>query len=174
MGPDLSGAGAERGGQPQPVLRSVLDRLVDDEPDRTVDPPVNRTQLLREHRESVLRDLGNLLNTRRAAGEIPAALEDLVPSLADYGLRDFVADGLATAQSRADLRKSIERAILLYEPRFKRVDVRVFQTSPEDGDPALRVRIDALLHAEPAPISVAFDTVIDPVSGSFGTGGTAR
>lgn len=170
----MPGAGAQRENLPQPVLRSVLDRLVDEDPERSADPPVNRTQLLREHREAVLRDLGNLLNTRRATAEIPPGLEDLSPSLADYGLRDFVADGLATAQSRADLRKAIERAILLYEPRFKRVEVRVFQTSPEDGDPALRVRIDALLHAEPAPISVAFDTVIDPVCGTFDTGGQGR
>jgi type VI secretion system protein ImpF len=158
-------------GELQPVLRSVLDRLIDEDPERASDPPVNRSQLLRDHRASVMRDLSALLNTRRRSPGPAPELADLFPSIADYGVRDFTTENLASARSREALRKSIEETILRYEPRFKRVDVILIEDSESGIDRALRMRIEGLLHAEPAPISVAFDSVLDPVSGTFDVGG---
>jgi type VI secretion system protein ImpF len=151
----------------KPVLRSILDRLVDDEPEKSVDTPVTHSQLLREHRESVLRDLANLLNTRRRTPGPPKGLKDLVPSMADYGMRDFLAENLASPAQREELRAAIEEIILRYEPRFKRVNVRLFNVDDEAADASLRLRIEALLYAEPAPITLSFDSIMDPLSGGF-------
>ena len=150
----------------KPVLRSLIDRLVDDEPERPSDASLTHTQLLLYHRESVLRDLANLLNTRRRSPDPPASFEDLVPSMVDYGLRDFIFENLAAASVRERLRATIEETIQRYEPRFKRVSVRLVD-SGMTADPALKLRIEALLYAEPAPISISFDSIMDPISGGF-------
>ena len=48
----------------QPLVPSVLDRLLDDEPQNTHETPKSRNQVLRDLKQSVRRDLENLLNTR--------------------------------------------------------------------------------------------------------------
>jgi type VI secretion system protein ImpF len=155
---------------PAPVLRSVLDRLIDDDPERAQDPPVSATQLLRAHRDAVMRDVGELLNARRQSPGPPAHLAELVPSLADYGVVDFLGLNLASIDAREELRASIEETIRRYEPRFMRVDVSLFEDSEIDEGVehgTLRLRIEALLHAEPAPITVSFDSIVNPMNGAF-------
>jgi len=51
----------------QPLLPSVLDRLLDANPDLSRDPPKSRGQHLAELRQAVRRDLEALLNARRHA-----------------------------------------------------------------------------------------------------------
>jgi type VI secretion system protein ImpF len=152
--------------QIRPTLRSVLDRLVDEDPEAAHDPPRSNAQLLAEHRESVMRDVGHLLNTRRRSPGPPERMTDLVPSLVDYGLPDFISQNLMSADSRAGLRETMEQMLQRYEPRFKRVNVRLWRMS-ESEDRAVRLHIEALLHAEPAPITIAFDSVLDPVDGGL-------
>jgi len=48
----------------QPLVPSVLDRLLDDDPGVSREPARNRHQVLRELKQAVRRDLENLLNTR--------------------------------------------------------------------------------------------------------------
>ena len=48
----------------QPLVPSVLDRLLDDNPGAKSEPPQSRHQVLRDLKQSVRRDLENLLNTR--------------------------------------------------------------------------------------------------------------
>lgn len=47
-----------------PVTLSVLDRLIDSEPERNQEPPLTRSQSLRELRTALRRDLEWLFNTR--------------------------------------------------------------------------------------------------------------
>ena len=47
------------------VRLSLLDRLIDDEPEQLVDRPISAAQALTVLRRSVLRDLEALMNTRR-------------------------------------------------------------------------------------------------------------
>ena len=150
----------------QPLIPSVLDRLLDYEPDVARDPPKARHHLLRELRASVRRDLEQLLNTRRRASETPPHLKELVPSLAHYGLPDFHTLNLADDVVREELRQSIERLIRTYEPRFKTVRVELLENI-EKLDFTLRFRVHALLHAEPAPEPVTFDSALEPTTGQF-------
>lgn len=151
----------------RPTLASVLDRLVDRDPDSARDSPVTDAERLRQHRLSVLRDLSNLLNSRRAVQSLRAEHEDLSPSALDYGIDDPSSADLASARERERFRQDVEASIRLYEPRFRRVSVRVLESASTASAPTLRLRIEALLHAEPAPLSVTFDSVLDPADGSF-------
>jgi len=64
---------------------------------------------------------------------------------------------------RDRLRLEIEATIRRFEPRF--LSVRVHLTDNEQRlDSSLRLRIDAVLHADPAPEQVTFDTIVDTVN----------
>jgi type VI secretion system protein ImpF len=150
----------------QPLVPSVLDRLLDDEPELSKETSKSRTQVLRELKQTVRRDLENLLNTRWRCVSWPPNLDELEVSLANYGIPDFVGMNMGIAEDREQFRRILEKVIRNYEPRFKKVDVRLVQ-SADQTDRTLRFRIDALLHAEPAPEPVVFDTALEPVTQSF-------
>jgi type VI secretion system protein ImpF len=149
----------------QPLTPSVLDRLLDDEPELKRDPNRTRPQLLRELKQSVRRDLENLLNTRRRCLGWPADLGELDRSLVNYGIPDFTGANMGSAETREQFRTLLETILRAYEPRFKSVRVELL-TNFEPLDRTLRFRIDALLYADPAPEPVVFDSVLEPGTGN--------
>jgi type VI secretion system protein ImpF len=157
----------------QQLVPSVLDRLLDEAPENPREPVKSRNQVLRELKQSVCRDLQDLLNTRWRCTEWPADLEDVEASLVNYGIPDFAGAHMGSQDSRDQLRRLVEQVIRKFEPRFKTVQVRlVGNTDPADR--TLRLRIDALLYAEPAPEPVVFDSQLEPISGSFAVRGETR
>jgi type VI secretion system protein ImpF len=150
----------------QPLVPSVLDRLIDDDPDVTSEPPRNRSQLLREMKLAVRRDIENLLNSRRRNVSLPPRLPELAQSLLTYGVADFSGTGPATAKQREAFCRLLEEIIRLNEPRLLEVRVEL-ATNPEPADRTLRFRIDALLQADPAPEPVIFDSALEPVTHTF-------
>ncbi len=149
----------------QLLVPSVLDRLLDEEPEVKREPGKSRHQVLRELKLSVRRDLENLLNTRRRHGRRPPALGELEQSLVNYGLPDFTSLGMTSAEERDEFRRTIENVIRTCEPRFKTIAVQLLDSS-EPLDRTLRFRIDALMYAHPAPEAVVFDSAIEPVTGT--------
>jgi type VI secretion system protein ImpF len=160
-------------GSDQLLVPSVLDRLIDYEPGNSKEAPKNSTQVLREMKESVRRDLENLLNTRWRCGPMPPDLKELEVSLVSYGIPDFTGIRLGNAREREDFRRTIERTIKNFEPRFKTVTVKFLENASET-DRTMRFRVDAMLYAEPAPEPVIFDTAMEPTKGTFSVKGTAR
>jgi type VI secretion system protein ImpF len=144
----------------------MLDRLIDDDPGERQERPKSAAQQLRDLRDGVIRDVGNLLNTRRRWPPPDPALTELVPSLADYGVPDFTGADLSTPKAREEFRALLSMALRRYEPRFKSVRVELLENS-DATDRTLRFRVDAMLHADPAPEPLVFDSVVDPVSGGF-------
>jgi type VI secretion system protein ImpF len=150
----------------QPLVPSVLDRLLDDDPGVRREPAKNRHQVLRELKQSVRRDLENLLNTRVRCQAGPPHLKELTQSLINYGLPDFSGAGLGVAQDRDAICEILQTVIRQGEPRFKSVDVQILG-NPEPLDRTLRFRIDALLIADPAPEPIVFDSILKPATGDF-------
>jgi type VI secretion system protein ImpF len=157
----------------QPLVPSVLDRLLDDDPTVTRETVKSRTQVLRELRQSLRRDLENLLNTRWRCASWPEDLEELEHSLVNYGIPDISGADLGSAQSRDEFAQIVERVLESYEPRFKSVRVTML---PNSGllDRTLRFRIEALLYAEPAPEPVSFDSTMEPLTGNVEVKGIGR
>ena len=156
----------------QLLTPSVLDRLLDYDPGVEKDPPVSPVQAVRDLHQSVRRDLETLLNTRCRNALTPAGLEELDESLVNYGIPDFTGANLASADSREEFRRAIESIVRKYEPRFKSVRVTLLD-NVEPLDRTLRFRIDALVHAEPAPEPVVFDSILEPVTRSVEVKGAA-
>src|SRR5690242_11708760 len=76
------------------LARSILDRLIDEAPDRAVDPPMSFVDQVRDVREAIRRDLEALLNTRRCPATPPAALTELKDALVSYGVDGVVSANL--------------------------------------------------------------------------------
>ena len=157
----------------QPLVPSVLDRLLDDQPQSQRESPKSRTQVLRELKQSLRRDLENLLNTRRRCKSWPAHLEELEVSLVNYGLPDITGAHLSGAANREEFQRVLEEVVRRFEPRFKNVAVEMLSAA-DPLDRVLRFRIDALVEAEPAPEPVAFDSAVRPVSGAVEVIGARR
>lgn len=155
-----------------PLVSSILDRLLDDEPDVPREVLPSRAQQLRALKQAVRRDLQNLLNTRVRCLDLPPGLEEIKKSLVTYGIPDFTGAPLGSAPEREALGRGLQAILRRYEPRFKNVQVRLLD-STEPLDRTLRFQIDALLHVEPAPEPVVF-SVRKLASGDFEVQGGDR
>jgi type VI secretion system protein ImpF len=147
------------------LVPSILDRLLDDDPAATREVVRSRTQQMRELKQSLRRDLENLLNTRRSWLAWPDDLTELDRSVLDYGLPDLTSAVLSTPEGRERFCSTIEAAIRTFEPRLLNVRVELLDSS-EPLDRTLRFRIDALLRAEPAPEPIVFDSALEPGTGA--------
>lgn len=153
-----------RVGSQQPLLPSVLDRLIDHEPGVSTEPAWRQSQNLREFELSVLRDLEQLLNTRQIRSDVPDDLQQIAHSILTYGLPEFSSVGVGSQVEREQLRLAIEQTIRRFEPRL--LDVRVIlHPLQHDYDSTLRLTIDALLWVDPTPQPISFDTVVHPSAG---------
>ena len=150
----------------QPLVPSVLDRLLDDAPETTTEPARSRAQLLRDLKQAVRRDIEDLLNTRRRNLPLPPGLAELDTSLLAYGIPDFSGTGPGSAKEREAFCRQIEGVIRRHEPRLLRVSVEPAGAA-DPTDRTLRFKIDALLRADPAPEPVVFDSSLEPTSGEF-------
>lgn len=142
---------------------SILDRLLDNEPQLQVEAERDKHQQLRDLRASVRRDLETLLNTRYRMLSPPPEFEHLEQSLLNYGLPDLATVNISDGDKKKEFTRDLEHILREYEPRFKTVKVRV-QENNETTDRTLRFRIDATLYADPAPEVVVFDSILEPVS----------
>jgi type VI secretion system protein ImpF len=144
------------------LRESILDRLFDEDPGVSVDSEKSRQRKLKDLRNSVRRDLENLLNSRYRIISTPDELHEVESSLLNYGLPDLATVNMLDVTKRREFTRSIENIIRTFEPRFKSVSVRYIDNN-EKSDRTLRFRIDAVMYADPAPEIVVFDSVLEPV-----------
>ncbi|PZO74676.1 MAG: type VI secretion system baseplate subunit TssE [Mesorhizobium amorphae] len=141
--------------------RSLLDRLVDLDPDWSEDRPKSVGTQMDEIRESFRRDLESLLNTRRPPDSPPDALPELNDALVSFGVDGFYITALVTAQQREEFAQRLENRIRLFEPRFESVRVSVLPAR-NAAERSLRLRIEAAYVAAEGFPPVAFETAVDP------------
>jgi type VI secretion system protein ImpF len=144
---------------------SVLDRLIDEDPGASSDPEDSRPASLRLLKQSVIRDLEWLLNTRRVVDGVPADLKEVNNSLAVYGLPDFTTCSTKNPDDLKRMRQAIEDAICTFELRLENVVVTVEPVN--ETERAMHFRVDASLKVEPVPVPVTFDTALQLGSGWY-------
>jgi type VI secretion system protein ImpF len=144
--------------------------------DRLTDPGIkpNRCKYtLREFEARVLRDLQDLLNTKRPPDAEFADFPEIQKSVANYGLRDMTHKDGSDSDVRSGYANHIKEVIEAFEPRLSEVEVDA--RTPEEvqsQDPSLFrlsaafFRIRVTLNVDPTPIDgVTFDTVLELASG---------
>ena len=105
------------------------------------------------------------LDTRRKDEPVPREFAEASRSLLTYGIPDFVNRNLRLSEEQERLRREIEAAIQLFEPRLSSVLVSV--EAWNEAKPMLHFRIDALLHVEGDWEPVAFATALHSDTGKF-------
>ncbi|MEP6901899.1 MAG: type VI secretion system baseplate subunit TssE [Actinomycetota bacterium] len=147
------------------ITPSILDRLLDFEPDISKEAPKSRSKSLRELKLSVRRDLEWLLNSRCFPEEIDERLEEVKKSVVVYGLPDITGISAKSHIEQKRLSDALENAIRIFEPRF--LNLKVMLEPVNNIDRMLKFRIEARLNVEPTPEPIAFDTVLQLGSGEF-------
>lgn len=142
---------------------SILDRLFDNDPGNNVEADPDQHQKLKQLRDSVRRDLVNLLNTRFRMLEPDDEYTELQNSLLNYGLPDLATVNISDKAKRKEFITHLETILIAFEPRFKTVKVNYMENS-DTLDRTLRFRIDATLYADPSPEVVVFDSILEPVT----------
>jgi type VI secretion system protein ImpF len=150
----------------QRVQLSVLDRLLDADPERAEDRPLGAAETVAALRRAARRDLEALLNARQRWRSWPAPLAELAISPLAFGVPDFTSGYFAAEERREAFRRAVEQAIAAFEPRLRAVKVSVLPFTDET-DRTLRLRIEALMLADPEPEPVSFDTTFDSAAMAF-------
>lgn len=148
----------------QPAL---LDRLTDDEPDKTVEGRDRRVIDIRRLREIIQRDLSWLLNTHNAEDWIePRRHPHVAASVLNYGIGDL-SGSFATGDRAVQVRESIVRAIETFEPRLRRGSVEIDLTSRRvERGVVIAFEIRAEMWAEPIPMELYLRSELDLTTGS--------
>lgn len=150
-----------RAGDDGPVVMSVFDRLLDDDPGSLQEPRKPRARALGELRDALRRDLEALLNARPCSTTWSPGLAELNASILNYGVAVVSSADLSIDDNRERFRAAVEQTIQRFEPRFLRVSVSLVDDA-ERIDRTLRFRIEALVQAKPSPEPIVFDSVLDP------------
>ena len=146
---------------------SLLDRLVDNEPDRKQEAPDMQSITLSKLREVVKRDLAWLLNTcHLAATEDLSECPEVARSVLNFGVPDLTGVSLNSIDVGA-LERMVRQAIVDFEPRIMRDTVRVqaFIAADQMNRNALTFQIEGDLWAEPAPVPIVLQSNFDLESG---------
>ena len=148
----------------QPAL---LDRLTDDEPDKKLEPRLQRVISKKRLREAVLRDMAWLFNTTRFDPNMdPTTLARARRSVINYGLPALSGQTASTLEV-PDLERAIRQAILDFEPRIlpETLQVRALETDAMDHHNVIGVQITGQLWSEPVPLELLLRTEIDLETG---------
>ncbi|ATG79555.1 MULTISPECIES: type VI secretion system baseplate subunit TssE [Pseudoalteromonas] len=146
----------------QQLQASIIDKLIDDEPDFQDAPSRTEGITISELRKNVRRDIEALLNARIQWHTWPSQYDELATSCLSYGLPDFSSMSVSSHEGRTLLCETVRDTILKFEPRF--LEVEVFTDEEVPINRVLNLRINALLYADPEPEFISFDSEVEPVN----------
>jgi len=141
------------------VTQSLLDRLCDVD-----DWPTTRHNSMRLYRESIKRDVENLLNSRRPPipgiqGYPKAAL-----SVVNFGLPDINSYS-ASAADQNSLLSAMVQTLRTFEPRIQ--NLRVVVTRADTLTRSLRFHIEGRIQFDTTVEDIQFDTVLELTRGAY-------
>jgi len=113
-------------------------------------------------KENLIRDVGNLLNTK-LAHEVSSEYPELQKSILNYGLPNFASLETSTQNAADVIKKRIENLLTSHEPRLKNINVNVGNIEKY----SIGFTINATLLAEPEPLNIQFDSNYQPDINKF-------
>jgi len=138
---------------------SVLDRLLDDDPDIQEEPSPSYSEALNLIIQGVRRDLQFLLNARLLEEKSKLDPFPLTKtSVYNFGLPDITSLRLRAGRDRQELKSAIQEAIQRFEPRLKSIQVTIHEEDPDEY--LASYQVEAQLMIEPEPEKLTFDTGI--------------
>ena len=154
---------------PQERLQpALLDRLLDNEPDKKVEPREERVMTKARLRQAVLRDLAWLFNATKLGSDVDfTGLPFAERSVINFGL-PALSGQTASTLDVIELERSIKQAILDFEPRIipSSLHVEALVTDAQlDRHNVISVQIRGNLWAQPVPLELLLRTEVDLETG---------
>lgn len=145
------------------LVPSLLDRLIDDNPNEDNESRTVRVESVVSLRESVLRDLEHLLNTGNIAGHIN--LDDypeVAESVINYGMPNLSGRTISSTDL-VQVQEHIRETIRLFEPRIlsNTVKVTLVPGTGESHANSAVFEIEATMWGRPMPEALYLRTEID-------------
>lgn len=141
---------------------SVFDRLHSEEDPGFIGNAGDDMDIVRN---AVLRDVENLLNTRRRIIRPAESCKHLKASIYTYGVEDFATKNPRNPQVRHSIKTTIRETLSRFEPRLRNVAVAF---NPREGkDQGLCFSVQATLHADPVSEPICFDTWFSASRGEY-------
>ncbi|QDQ27502.1 type VI secretion system baseplate subunit TssE [Chitinimonas arctica] len=147
---------------------SLLDRLTDDEPDRTSEASDSRSARRNQLKQGVLRDLVWLLNTVRPDQALFEGLDQARDSVLNFGLPALSGQSIASLDGR-DMERAIHAAIIRFEPRIdpSSLSVQLLQAIDVTHHHQVGFEIRGRLWSHPHPVDLLLKTQLDVECGEF-------
>jgi type VI secretion system protein ImpF len=148
----------------QPAL---LDRLIDDAPDKKQEPPESRVINKAKLRQAVLRDLAWLFNAVAPSETNWELYPQAAHSVLNYGLPTLSGKTMSTIDV-LDLENLLRQAVIDFEPRILPASLKVEAIQTEsllDSHNVIRTRIHGELWAQPVPLQFLVQTDVDLETG---------
>lgn len=146
---------------------SLLDRLTDDEPGKTVDTRGTRVIDLERLRQIVRRDIAWLLNTTNlAASEDLDRFPNVAKSVLNYGIPDTAGRRIADLRDHS-IEQVLKKSIQAFEPRIMPNTLKVSYSESMGRDQTAVIAFDVRgqLWAQPVPLELFIRSEVDVTSG---------
>jgi type VI secretion system protein ImpF len=174
---------------PQDRLQpALLDRLTDDQPDKTQETRERRVMSKSQLKQAVLRDLAWLFNATRLertrapidprlhSGDDLSDAPEANRSVINYGLPPL-SGRAAGSMDVSELERAIRQAIVDFEPRILPATLRVkaiVTSNAIDHHNVIGVEIQGQLWSQPVPLELLVRTEIDLETGKVEIADLAR
>lgn len=148
---------------------SLLDRLADDEPTKTVESREHRVLSIERIHDCVVRDLSWLLNAENlVSAEDLDDYPEAASSTINYGIISLSGQ-IVGGIDRRELQDQIRTSILRFEPRLLADSVEVIATIDEaEMQPnSVQFQIKATVWAQPLPLQLLVKAEVDLETGDF-------
>jgi len=155
-----------------PIVLSLLDRLLDEEPKSKVEASLNFSKSLAKVKLGLQRDLENLLNSRQNPVELPESCVETAKSVYMYGFPDISSMSSNFFYDQGRLLALIEQTLAIFEPRL--FEIQVTLLPPSGTTRVLRFVIEAMLRVDPTPEHVVYDAALELTSGEYQVTGATR
>ena len=154
---------------PQERLQpALLDRLMDDAPEKSQEPPEARVINKAKLRQAVLRDLAWLFNATRLGAAVEGGpLPYAAHSVLNFGL-PALSGATASTLDVLELESTLRQAIIDFEPRILPETLRVEAVLSDeqlDHHNVVSVQIRGDLWGQPVPIALLLRTEVDLETG---------
>jgi type VI secretion system protein ImpF len=144
---------------PEGIIQSLVDRLMDDEPDRATEMTDSEERALTRCKLGLRRDLEGLLNSKRPLLLGLDGQDGLDKTIIAFGLEDISTEDFSAPGVRDRIRRMVAACIRDHEPRLSRIEVEVDDGPTSRG---IRFRITAVLTVASTGEPVVYDASVRP------------
>jgi type VI secretion system protein ImpF len=141
------------------ITQSLVDRLIDDDPQASIDAHESEDDAVARYKVALRRDLESLLNTKRPWLPVVDRYPGMDRTVVGYGIPDLSTEDMSVPAVRKRVRRVIAQVIREHEPRLSEIDIEMDEGPTSRG---MRLRIAAVLNITQSEETVVYEASVRP------------